>query len=209
MITVRCTCGETYHADEHYGGRRIRCKCGKFLEIVAVPNPRDLVGSQERSGSSSIEPSDRPAEAYWRRTRKALPRLWAVAVSVSGILLLSWGVYRIANPPQEKNSSASLRSTPLAVPAPVATVQPMPLMCAPEAQVRPRSGAELGGRHRGGFGRLQVANGTEYDAVAGSTTTRQSPTSGNLYPKQGIWRHDVRAARTLSSPVPARVGLAC
>ena len=132
MITVRCTCGETYHADEQHGGRRIRCKCGKVMEIVATLNPRDLVGSQERSASSSREPSDRPAEAYRCRTRKPLPRPRVVAVSVAGILLLSWGAYHIANPPQEKNSSASLRPAPLTIPAPVATVQPALPLCPPE-----------------------------------------------------------------------------
>jgi len=166
MITVRCTCGETYNADEQHAGRRIRCRCGKVLEIVAAPNPRDLVGSQERFDSSSREPLDRPAEAYPRRTPKPIARRWAVAASVAGILLLSWGVYHIANPPQEKNSRASVRPPPPAIPAPVATVQPVLPPCSPEAQVRPRSGAELGGRHRGGLGRLRVANGTDSDAVA-------------------------------------------
>lgn len=166
MMTVKCTCGETYHAEEQHVGRRIRCQCGNVLEIIEIPNRPDLVRSEERSASSSREPSDRPAEAYRCPTRKPLPRPRVVAVSVAGILLLSWGVYHIANPPHEKNSSASVRHAPAAIPAPVATVQPMPPPCPPEAQVRPRSGAELGGRYRGGLGRLQVANGTDSDAVA-------------------------------------------
>lgn len=166
MITVRCTCGETYHADDQHVGRRIRCKCGNLLEIVPALNPRHLVGSPEQSAASSREPSDYPAEAYGRHTRHPLSRPWAVAASVAAILVLSWAVYRIANPPREKTLSTSLRPAPLAIPAPVATVQPVPPPCPPEAQVRPRSGAELGGRYRGGLGRLQVANGTDSDTVA-------------------------------------------
>lgn len=89
-----------------------------------------------------------------------------ISASVAGILLLSWGVYLVGNAPQRKHSSTSVRYTPAAIPASVATVQPIPLPCPSEAHIRPRSGAELGGQHRGGFGRLEVANGTDSDAVA-------------------------------------------
>jgi hypothetical protein len=165
MTTVRCTCGETYHADEQHAGRRIRCRCGKVLNIVAAPNPRELAGSQEL-GPSSRTPVDRAPEAHPRRVSKPTALRWVVAASVAGSLLLSWGVYRIANPPQEKKSSASVRLPPPAIPAPVATVQPVLPPCSPETQFRPRSGAELGGRPGGGLGRLRVANGTDSDAVA-------------------------------------------
>lgn len=127
---------------------------------------QDLVGSQARFDPPTSKPSDHPAEAHPRRTPKPTTRRWIVGASLAGILLLSWGVYRITNPPQEKPSSATSRPPAPKIPAPIETVQPLLPPCQPEAQVRPGSGAELGGRYRGGLGRLRVANGTEFDAVA-------------------------------------------
>ena len=57
-------------------------------------------------------------------------------------------------------------SYPPAIPRHVATVQPVPPSCPPNAQARPPSGAEIGGRYRGGLGKLRVENGTDDDAVA-------------------------------------------
>lgn len=166
MITVKCTCGETYHADEQHVGRRIRCQCGNVLEIIKTANSPDVVGPEERSASSSRDSSDGSADPYLRRTATFTARQWVIGASVAGILLLSWGVYLVANAPQGENSTASVRHAPAAVPAPVATLQPVPPPCPPEARIHPRSGTELGGQHRGGLGRLQVANGTDSDAVA-------------------------------------------
>lgn len=166
MISVRCTCGETYHADEQHVGRRVRCRCGKILEIVAPVHPRALPGAQEPFSSTASKPSGRSADAYLRRTPKARTRRWVVPATVAGMLLLFWAVYRIGNPLQEKSSSTSARPSAPAIPAPAATVQPVLPPCPSEAQARPRSGVELGGRYRGGLGRLRVANGTDLDAVA-------------------------------------------
>lgn len=167
MITIRCTCGETYHADEQHIGRRIRChRCGKVLEVVTASRPQDLVGSQARSGSSPAKPLDTSAEAYPRRTSKPATSRWMVAASLAGLFLLSWGVYHIVNLPQERIVTPSVRPPALPVPPPTTTVQPLLPPCQSEAQSRPRSGAELGGRYRGGLGRLRVANGTDLDAVA-------------------------------------------
>jgi hypothetical protein len=165
MITVTCTCGETYHADKQHVGRRIQCRCGKVLEIVIPVHPRDIPSPQEPLSPSASKPPVRPTDAYPRRTSKLTARRWVVFASVAGILLLFWGVYRFGNPLQE-NSSATFRSSVPAISGPTATVQPVLPPCPSEEQVRPRSGAELGGRYRGGLGRLRVANGTGLDAVA-------------------------------------------
>jgi len=166
MIAVRCTCGETYHADEQHVGRRIQCRCGKVLEIVAPLHPWDLPGARERSSSPAREPSARSGDVCPRPTPTATGRRWVVPASIVGVVLLFWCAYRLRNPLQEKDSSATSPPAATVTPAPAATVQPALPLCPPEAQARPRSGAELGGRHRGGLGRLRVANGTHLDAVA-------------------------------------------
>ena len=167
MITVRCMCGETYQADEQHAGRRIRCnKCGTVLEIAAVLTSRDTVGPRARSESSSTKPSGDSRPTYPGRTPKPSKRRWLVAASLAGMLLLSWGIYRITNSPQEKMFSVGSRLNVPAIPAPVATVPPMLPACHPEADIRPWSGAELGGGYRGGLGSLRVRNGTDFDAVA-------------------------------------------
>ena len=39
MIDIRCTCGETYHADEAFSGQKIKCrKCGAIL-LIQKQNP--------------------------------------------------------------------------------------------------------------------------------------------------------------------------
>jgi hypothetical protein len=43
---------------------------------------------------------------------------------------------------------------------------PAPTSCSSDLSIRPKSGAELGGRHRGGLGKVRVENGTRSDAVA-------------------------------------------
>jgi len=164
MITIRCTCGETYHADEQHAGRRIRCgRCGKFLEIVA--HAQDAANTHTRSDSPSATHSYAPAGSYLHRTLKRRRFLWIATVSLVGILFISWGVHHIANSPEEKTSTASSRPPSGAGSAPVAAVQPVPPLCLADAKVRPQSGKELGSRYRGGLGELRIANGTDVDAV--------------------------------------------
>jgi hypothetical protein len=158
MLTLSCTCGETYHADEQHAGGRIRCKCGKFVEIVANPKPADLIDSQERFAPSSRESSDVSTGMYVRRSGDVQVRWWVIGGSIVGILVLCGGVYLIANPREGRNSTRALAHAPTPMPATGTTVQPVLPPCLPDAHVRPASGAELGGRHRGGLGRLRVVN---------------------------------------------------
>lgn len=69
MITVKCTCGETYHAEEQHVGRRIRCQCGNVLEIIKIPDTPDLVRSEERSASR--DSSVGSAYSHLRRSQRA------------------------------------------------------------------------------------------------------------------------------------------
>ena len=108
-----------------------------------------------------------------RRQSRLRTILWIAAAGLAGIIFVSWSVHRSANPPEAKTLTASSRrpSAPLPAPvaqrpAPVASAQPVPTPCQADAQVRPRSGTEIGSRYRGGLGALRVANGTDVDAVA-------------------------------------------
>src|SRR5882724_3855500 len=166
MLTLSCTCGETYHADQQHAGGRIRCKCGRLLEIVANQKPADLIESQERFTPSSRESSDVSTDMYLRRSAMFKGRRWVIGGSIAGVLVLCGGVYLIANPGEGRNSTGTLAHAPTPIPSSGTTVQPVLPPCPPDAHVRPTSGAELGGYHRGGLGRLRVANGTESDAVA-------------------------------------------
>lgn len=116
MITIRCTCGETYRADEQHAGRRIRCgKCGKVLDIVG--DVHDHANLREQSDSPSVKHSYAPARSYVRRPSRLRTILWIAAASFAGILFGSWGVYRIVNPPEAKTSTASSRPPPAPLPA--------------------------------------------------------------------------------------------
>lgn len=107
-----------------------------------------------------------PAASCSHRTSRLRILLWGAAASLGGILLVSWAVYRIVNAPEDETSTASVPTRGTQSPDPVAPVQPVRSPCQTGAQVRPRSGAELGSRYRGGLGELRVANGTDADAVA-------------------------------------------
>src|SRR5436190_24087245 len=94
MISVTCTCGETYHADEQHVGSRVRCRCGKTLEIFALTHSQDLWAPQDPLSGSADKPSDQPAGVYPRRQPKiASPWLLvatAVATSSQGLAIFGW-----------------------------------------------------------------------------------------------------------------------
>ncbi len=169
MITVKCACGETYHADEQHVGRRIRCgKCGTLLEIVAVPRGRDVVGSKAQADSSPQGPSVRPGEVRPRSPSRPTWRGWPVVAGVFGIVLIFWVAYRM-NQPRGQPSGTPPRPEAVSEPS-----VPPPSVTGPSASpppvaklgIRPLSGTELCRRHGSGLGRVRIDNGTGYDAVA-------------------------------------------
>lgn len=52
MITIRCRCGETYHADPAHVGRQIRCRCSRVLRVRPAPaasrRPDFIAGMRRR-----------------------------------------------------------------------------------------------------------------------------------------------------------------
>jgi hypothetical protein len=163
MITVTCTCGETYHADEKHAGGHVRCRCGKVLEFIAPP-PTAVRSGQGSAVQWDTQPKTQSQAGPLRRTSIAKMRRWLLTGSIAGMILLLGVSYWLGDPPQATNPNVPIARSPSPVPA--ANLNPAPPTCPVETQRRPPSGAELGGRHRGGLGRLRATNGTNWDAVA-------------------------------------------
>jgi vancomycin resistance protein VanJ len=56
MLTARCECGEVFHADESHVGRRLRCRCGRVVEVRASAKPAAATATKTRPS-----PPPRPA----------------------------------------------------------------------------------------------------------------------------------------------------
>lgn len=167
MITVRCRCGQVYQADEAHVGKAIRCRCGQVLEIAA-PVPTHSSSGREPSLRESAPTPGQPVTSSYRAAGRRPG--WGMGVGVAataGILYIAWVIARPE--PSDTNRFGPPPVTiqrPAPAAPPVLTSPPAAQMC-PEDSVRwPTSSAELGGRYRGGLGRLRVVNGTDYDAVA-------------------------------------------
>jgi vancomycin resistance protein VanJ len=99
-IPVRCGCGQTINADSSHLGRKVRCRCGRVLE---VQRPSRLVGAQSgargslswrlrsglRSALRAVLPTGLPALTRFR----ALPAARALD---RWIARLSWGSLALA-----------------------------------------------------------------------------------------------------------------
>lgn len=101
MVTLRCTCGETFQADEAHIGKAIRCRCGRILEITAVP---------VLAPASVPRPPSRTQQAHETRaagTSAAQRRGgWRVPVAVPAtlllvVLLVLWANTGVQPKPQE------------------------------------------------------------------------------------------------------------
>ncbi len=164
MITLRCACGETIHAEERHVGRQVRCpNCERPVEIhqpAHSPGPNAQPFGKASSGSSW-----RPTRARWT----ALTPLARVLIggALAGIVaILIWGPKGDAPSPSTPTESHS------------APGQPFPE--SPRREERPPislpTGTELkqlGGRR--GPGALTVDNGTDRDAVVKLVEERVPP----------------------------------
>ena len=175
MIALRCTCGETFQADDAHVGKAVRCRCGRILQIApAVPASAPFQGPVSRN-SHAVDPKTahaREPRPVGHRARLAL----ATSASIA-LLFVVWAlmrpetprptsavVVRSADDPYQPAVGEAFRLDDLLDSA--GPVAPQPPPCPAEGVFRPRSSEELGGSHRGGLGRLRVVNGTDFDAVA-------------------------------------------
>lgn len=144
MQRLRCTCGETFQADDAHIGKAVRCRCGRILQI-ARPRPSGHHAPLTLAVSASIA----LFFFVWALTRTETPRPTSAVVA------------RSADDPYQRAVEEAFDLLDSAGP-----VAPQAPPCPAEDVLRPPSSEELGGSYRGGLGRLRVMNGTDFDAVA-------------------------------------------
>jgi vancomycin resistance protein VanJ len=84
MLTARCPCGEVFHGDESHAGRKLRCRCGRFVELPV------RVKAKAMAGKAPVTPSRRPAAPP--RTRPAARREGGARARLARWLAAaSWG----------------------------------------------------------------------------------------------------------------------
>jgi hypothetical protein len=176
VITIRCQCGEIFHAEEHYIGRAIKClRCGQVLSIGATPpTPPD-------HGSTKSPTPTGPVMVFgrWLVNRWGIAALTLVAIVTTGVVLLF-----TRDQGQQQAVTPALISPPAEVVS--GTVpEPLPLPVVPQSTPGPGFALEseatkakppvtrlkTGTNIRAplgvsGRGTLQINNGTSYDAAA-------------------------------------------
>ncbi len=173
MVTLRCTCGETFQADDAHIGKGIRCRCGRIVEIAAAPV---LASSPVRPPPSSPQEArgtqgGGPRAPQRRASRPA--RLTVPATLLLVVLLVLWAGTRVdTSGPSSSPVGTAVRPEVDPVEAlsrarqTLSTAAPPDRSCPSESVIRPRSSQELGGAYRGGLSSLRIVNGTSLDAVA-------------------------------------------
>lgn len=216
MLTARCQCGEVFHADESHAGRRLRCRCGRMVEIRAPAarseTPPDLgripwpKRPRQRKAEAPPKPrtAPRPKAPESRFRRKAAA--WATLLSwaylacaiLACVVLWGWGdrwvpatVFLFAG--------RWLLLLPLLILVPLAAARPrlfLPLAAAAAVIVVPVMGFRLGVQLPAGDdavrGRLRVVT---FNAEGGG------PASMRLPDLLEDWRPDVVAFQECIGPL--------
>ena len=99
-ITVRCTCGERFHAEDTARGRHIRCRrCGRVIEVTGPSSDAATPGATDHTRSSN---RPRPAaQSGQARQPVLIPRTgaarlaayacWAYLAVVAILAIVMWG----------------------------------------------------------------------------------------------------------------------
>jgi len=193
MITVRCECGEVFHADDRHRGKSIRCRCGRTLAIAAssVPSPdAPRVPADPRTHAPAHRAS--APNVSKRRTGSQGGALLALFFVAAAVALFSWST---SDGPTTTATPASTPSFPInsLIPGRDTQTSPGPL-CDSQRVVRPPTGAPLGvsRSHKAGLGRLTVSNGTNDDAEVVLTDARSDSSLRAIYVRKndvGILSH--------------------
>lgn len=158
MLTLRCECGEIYHADERHIGRRIKCK--KCDQIIPIEHP------DARSPSPELTPDRTYAPTSQESWSKALDhRVLIVAGAI--ILAILLFVFNLRGPGDfSSDRDQSLpSSSPTVTTEPRKEIQP-PIPRPKRSPVSLPSGTDIiSSQGLLGFGTLKIINGTGRDAV--------------------------------------------
>lgn len=162
--TIAVTCGVCRRAVRIDAASRppIRVRCPHCSQIFGIG-----FGQQGQESAPDTKPSPATSDAPAAAPESAsFPVFWVAAASLAvafvALSLSSEPRHQQAEGAQQfseigsKATDAKPRYTGLRITPP----------CSEDAGERPTSGRELGGRHRGGHGRITIANGTANDAVA-------------------------------------------
>lgn len=162
MIKIKCDCGENFQADIAHKGRLIRCnKCGSIIEIRE--DGRELsVSHPSKDGRFSSTGND---------NRIFLFLVIVIGVIFFAVLFKDSFVFHSDLPSFPKESIAPRLPKNFDSPekqessnSPHARSESK--SCPNNLVIRPVSSEELGREHRGGLGKVQILNGTSWDAVA-------------------------------------------
>lgn len=159
MLTIRCQCGEIFHAEERHIGRAIRCsRCGHVLSIDATPPTSPKRGSIESWTSTRLPVATR-----------RLFRRWGIAALVLAVVVTTGTALLFT---RKQGQQGPITQPPILEP-PAEIVdrpasEPLPSMSAarPSDITRPKTGTNLWTpREASGHGVLRINNGTSYDAA--------------------------------------------
>lgn len=200
MLTIRCQCGEVFHAEERHIGRAIKCRCGQILNIGVT-------------ASTSIG----PASGRWSIHRWGIAALALVVVMTMAAVLLFTRESElqqpvtqqqpISRPPAKvvsKPAPEPLKLSPAPHPAPGPRIVLEPAPAAPKTKPvvsRLKTGTNiLTPRGPSGRGTLRIDNGTSYDSTVRLLDEETHTVRQYVYIR-------AREATTLSAIGPCQCGL--
>lgn len=178
MITIRCQCGEIFHADEIHVGSAIKCsKCGQILGIGAsIPTATQPLHADIHRQETHVKSNRRPKFARWMT--------WIVLFVVAAtVTLVIVSVNRdTGRPPVAQNNPTGESPQPSApAPLPLLEVPKVPIYRPPKIANLPmktysriekvplnrlKTGTNISEPvGTSGRGTLRIYNGTNYDAA--------------------------------------------
>jgi len=173
---------KVWHPDRFTQASRLRSKAEEKLkqinlayDLATAPAPPRGAPRPRTPQAPSPSPASRPNSAGRSSSAESVPtgRQWSQVWWVGCLIALWWAAsiwdsYLSQSSPSPRPTGTYALSDIEPVPTESAIVQKRPLpgvRC--EADIAPpKSGAEIGGRHRGGLGSLTIKNGSESDAIA-------------------------------------------
>lgn len=177
MIRIECRCGETYYSDEQNVGRRIGCKCGRFLTIEAASSHlrREPQPSNTSGGPDEIIPlaaADGSAIKYW-------PAAIVLAIFAIGLIAMTLTPdSQYENQNDDSLGGSEQKISDSYVPDSVALESKSPPFSLP-------TGLELIGRNSKGYGTLKVDNGSGADALVRLKRMGSGQTTKLIYVQAG------------------------
>jgi len=170
MLTLRCECGEIFHADERHVGRRIKCK--KCDQIIPIEHPDARSPSPELTPDRTYAPTSKES---WSQALDHRVLIVAGAI-ILAILLFVFNLRGPGDFSSDRDQSLP-SSSPTVTTEPRKEIQP-PIPRPKRSPVSLPSGTNIAPPQGPmGFGILKIINGAGRDAVVklvGNALARQT-----------------------------------